>query len=79
MDGYTAFMKLSEANCQAPVVALTASAMKEDRERCLKAGCKDYLSKPIQKYQLYQTLKKNIEDTKSISGVLDRVPSITSL
>jgi CheY-like chemotaxis protein len=61
MDGYSACLELTENKCEIPIVALTASAMKEDRERCLKAGCRDYLSKPIQKAVLLQTIKKNME------------------
>jgi two-component system, sensor histidine kinase len=60
MDGYTACARLIEDSCKVPIVALTANAMKEDRERCLQAGCKDYLSKPIHKNQLFQVLQKNL-------------------
>lgn len=46
-DGYTTTRMLKENGHPAPVVALTASAMAEDRRRCLDAGCDDYLSKPV--------------------------------
>ena len=45
-----------------PVVALTAHALEEDRDRCLAAGMDDYLSKPIEAAKLYEILR----------GVLDR-------
>lgn len=60
MDGYTACAQLIANKCAVPIIALTANAMKEDRDRCLKAGCKDYVSKPIHKGQLFQVLQKNL-------------------
>jgi CheY-like chemotaxis protein len=41
-----------------PVVALTAHAMKEDRDRCLRAGMDDYLSKPIRSAELFAVLDR---------------------
>jgi signal transduction histidine kinase/ActR/RegA family two-component response regulator len=56
MDGYTATRKLRDNHFEKPIVALTAHAMKEDRERCISVGCNDYLTKPIVSEQLYSTL-----------------------
>lgn len=42
-----------------PVIAVTASAMRGDRERFLEAGCDDYLSKPIQVAELAEMVEKH--------------------
>jgi CheY-like chemotaxis protein len=59
MDGYqtmSAIRKNAELR-RMPIVALTAKAMKGDREKCLEAGASDYLAKPVNTEQLLSALR----------------------
>ncbi len=58
MDGWTATrtIKAQEPLNHIPIIALTAHAMKGDRERALEAGCDDYISKPINLQELASKL-----------------------
>jgi two-component system, sensor histidine kinase and response regulator len=61
VDGFEATRRIRAnegAARRTPVIGLTASAMKGDRERCLAAGMDDYVSKPVRLKELGATLQK---------------------
>ncbi|WP_370280369.1 response regulator [Pontibacterium sp.] len=62
MDGFEATKQIREheagSTSHLPIIAMTANAMKGDREQCLNAGMDDYIPKPIRSEQLYETIEQ---------------------
>jgi two-component system, sensor histidine kinase len=65
LDGYAATEEIRRRGVVIPIIALTGYAMKEDQDRCLKAGCNEFLAKPIHKEKLIATLAKYFQQSKS--------------
>ena len=67
LDGYDTMRVIRgfERFRQLPIIAVTAKAMKEDREKCLQAGANDYISKPVNVEQLALLLRASL--TRSLS------------
>jgi len=63
IDGYklTSKLKKKKEMLEIPIIAVTAYAMKGDRERALKAGCIDVITKPISIQSFYATIDKYIK------------------
>ena len=77
MDGYAATeairRKVQSANKMVPIIAMTAHALKGDRERCLAAGMDEYLAKPLTSEQLHTLLaplanQDNANKTESVAS-----------
>ncbi len=65
MDGYEATQKIRDENStvrdrKIPIIAMTANAMKGDREKCLEVGMDDYISKPININKFTDTIERNL-------------------
>jgi CheY-like chemotaxis protein len=67
MDGYEATGALRGAGYDRPILALTAHALVGERENCIRAGCDDFLTKPINKGHMMDTLAHYFDKTRRAS------------
>ncbi len=58
LNGYEATQQIREFNKNVYILAQTAYAQSGDREKAIEVGCNDYISKPIQKDELFRKLEK---------------------
>ena len=59
MDGLEATKVLRNRGYkEIPIIAMTADAMKEDRDKCLESGMNDYMAKPIKREEVFAMIKK---------------------
>ncbi len=72
LDGYAATIALREREAgtgrHTPVIAMTAYAMKGDRERCLRVGMDDYISKPLARRELETLIRQWIPASGQLNG-----------
>jgi two-component system, cell cycle response regulator DivK len=78
LNGLEVVKILRSQGCATPIIAVTAYAMGGDRQRCLEAGCDDYIPKPVSvnelvsifsRYQSQVPLQRPVADTKPTTSV----------
>lgn len=73
LDGYEATKELIKSGYKTPIIALTAYAMKEEKERCLSVGCVAHLSKPLNLNQAIETIISVVRSFRNINIESDSI------
>ena len=70
LDGYEATRLLRAEGYDGPIVALTAQSLEEDRQRCIRAGCDDYTTKPVTEDDLLALVERHVpvDKTERMTG-----------
>lgn len=61
LDGYAATAKLRASGSKAPIIAMTAHAMAQHKERCLSCGCSHYISKPVNRARMLEVVHEALK------------------
>jgi PAS domain S-box-containing protein len=69
LDGYETATRLRRSGYQKPIIAVTAHAMEGDRDRCLNAGCTDYITKPLDGPSFIELLANHLNRERPPSPV----------
>jgi two-component system, sensor histidine kinase and response regulator len=67
MDGVTATIEIRKLSqyAELPIIAMTANAMQEDKERCIAAGMNDHIAKPVEPSELWRTLTRWVKPRRA--------------
>ncbi len=71
LNGYEATRAIREFTRELPIIAVTANAIHEERERCLDAGMNDFLSKPFKSRDVVPVLRRWLPKHRDVAGVYD--------
>ncbi len=63
VDGYEVARRLRQDGFKGPIIAQTAYALTGDRQRCIEAGCNDYIPKPMKPEELFDIVARHLDQS----------------